>query len=220
MRGMDNGQAEELAHQLRALAPAAHPALRAACKVIQVGDEHALTTAEAETMRGALPKVLRASGAARVAARALLRAHGLPDADLPRTASGAPHWPAGFIGSLAHDESVAVAVVAQRDACAGVGIDVEPPLPLPPDLIDRIATPAERIWLHGDAMAARLLFCIKEAVYKASHPLDGRFLDHHDVEVAADLSSARTVSGRTLRVHASRGVRLLAIALAARANGG
>ena len=216
MRVMDDGEVTDLTQQLHALAHAAHPALRAGCRVIQAGDEHALTAVEAGTMSGAVPAALRASGAARSAARAMLAAAGLPEAELPRTATGAPRWPAGFIGSLAHDDAFAVAVVAPRGVCAGVGIDVEPALPLPLDLIDRIATPAERLWLRGDAVAARLLFCIKEAVYKASHPLDGQFLDHHDVEVAADLASARTVTGRVLRVHACRGARLLALALTAR----
>lgn len=220
MGGMNDGESTALELQLRALAQAAHPLLRAGCRIIRPGDEAALTAAEAGTMRGAVPAVLRASGAARMVARTLLAASGSPGAELPRTAGGAPRWPAGFIGALAHDDDVAVAVVAPQGGIAGVGIDVEPALALPADLIDRVATPAERAWLRGDAVAARLVFCIKEAVYKACHPLDGRYLDFHDAEVAADLSQATTSSGRVLRVRASRGARLVALALALRAGTG
>ena len=95
----------------------------------------------------------------------------------------APRWPPGFVGSLAHDREFAVATVAPAASILGVGIDVEPRLPLPEELLNIIATPGERAQLKGDLVFARLLFCMKEAVYKATNPIDGVFLEHHDVEV-------------------------------------
>jgi 4'-phosphopantetheinyl transferase EntD len=39
------------------------------------------------------------------------------------------------------------------------------------------------VLIQGDPLGGRLLFAVKEAVYKAVYPLDGVFLDHEDVDV-------------------------------------
>jgi len=200
--------------QLGALAAGAHTALRAGCRIIQAGDEAALGLAEAAPMAGAVASVRRASGAARIVARRLLADLGAEaSVELPRLASGAPSWPPGFVGSLAHDEAVAVAAVARSGALRSVGIDVEPALPLPAELLDLVAGPAERDEIAGDLIEARLLFCAKEAVYKATNPLDGAFLEHRDVEVRLRSGTASTRTGRSLRLFLSRSPRLLALAL-------
>ena len=210
----DDGVEQELSERLRSLASAAHPALRVACRRIALGDEFALTPAELRPMERAVASVRRASGAARIAAKGLLAELGAPPGvELPRSASRAPRWPPGFVGSLAHDRDFAVAAVAPAASILGVGIDVEPPLPLPEDLLDMIATPSERAELKGDLVSARLLFCMKEAVYKATNPIDGVFLEHHDVEVSLKAAVASTSSGRNLRIHAITHPRLVALAL-------
>jgi 4'-phosphopantetheinyl transferase EntD len=203
-----------LSDRLGALARAAHPELRAACRKIADGDELALTPAELHPMGRAVASVRRASGAARIVARTLLAELGAsPAVELPRTISGAPRWPPGFVGSLAHDAEYAVAAVARAPSIRGVGIDIEPALPLPKDLLETIATPGERAQLEGDLVSARLLFCIKEAVYKATHPIDGVFLEHHDVEVRLASSVAITGSGQSLRIYSITQPRLVALAL-------
>ncbi len=194
------------------LARAAHPELLAGAREIAAGDEFALTAAELQPR--AIASVSRASGAARIVARALLAKLGAsPDVELPRTASRAPRWPAGFVGSLAHDPQYAVAAVARASAIPSVGIDVEPALPLPEELFDVVATPNERRQLEGDLVSARLIFCIKEAVFKATHPIDGVFLEHHDVEVRLADSVAFTKSGHSLLIHTMARPRLIALAL-------
>jgi 4'-phosphopantetheinyl transferase EntD len=204
----------QLSERLGALAGAAHPQLRAACRRIAVGDEFALTPAELRPMNRAIASVRRASGAARIVAKALLAELGAPPpVELPRSASRAPQWPPGFVGSLAHDGEYAAAAVAPAPSIRGVGIDIEPPLPLPEDLLDVIATPGEREQLKGNLVSARLLFCMKEAVYKATHPIDGVFLEHHDVEVSLASSVALTSSGRCLRIYTMARPRLIALAL-------
>jgi 4'-phosphopantetheinyl transferase EntD len=55
--------------------------------------------------------------------------------------------------------------------------------------------------LANDALHGRLLFAIKEAVYKAVYPLDGVFLDHHDVEVDLASGVAAVRDGRTVQFH-------------------
>jgi 4'-phosphopantetheinyl transferase EntD len=210
----DDGVGRELSERLRSLASAAHPALRVACRRIALGDEFAMTPAELRPMERAVASVRRASGAARIAAKGLLAELGAPPGvELPRSTSRAPRWPPGFVGSLAHDREFAVAAVAPAASILGIGIDVEPPLPLPEDLLDMIATPRERAELKGDLVSARLLFCMKEAVYKATNPIDGVFLEHHDVEVSLKASVASTSSGRNLRIHAITHPRLVGLAL-------
>jgi 4'-phosphopantetheinyl transferase EntD len=165
---------------IRALAPAG---VLIGCRRIAAGDEHALRPAEMPAFAGTVTSVRRASGAARIVARRLLAQLGHADWSLPKTASGAPDWPAGIVGSMSHDAHLAVAAIATRAAFCALGIDVEPAEALAPDLLDIVATPRERAAIHHDPCGGRLLFAAKEAVYKAVHPLDGTFLDHHDVEI-------------------------------------
>jgi 4'-phosphopantetheinyl transferase EntD len=56
-------------------------------------------------------------------------------------------------------------------------------------------------------------FCVKEAAYKATHPIDGVFLEHRDVEVCLASSVALTISGRNLRIQTIAKPRLVALAL-------
>src|SRR5271166_2208874 len=85
------------------------PGVRIGHRLILPGDEDALTAEEIRGISGSVVERRRASGAARIVARQLLRGLGFSDCPLPRAASGAPIWPAGVIGSLAHDSRVAIA---------------------------------------------------------------------------------------------------------------
>lgn len=211
MRIANQHEVAELSDELSRLAALAHSGLLAGCRALQPGDEFQLFPCEAGPLIGAIASVRRASGAARLVARTLLTRLGSPTIELARTISGAPQWPTGFVGSMAHDAEFAVAVVAANSSVASVGIDVEPKAPLPAELIQIVATPFELTLLRGDLVSARLLFCIKEAVYKATHPLDGVFLDYHDIEVDLGSMTARTRSGYSLRVFAFRQPRLVAL---------
>lgn len=179
-------------------------------RFITPGDEGRLTHEELAPLRGAVLKVRRQSGAARTVARALLSRLGVAHAVLPRNAAGAPDWPAGVVGSLSHDAVVAVAAVGLRARFFSLGIDVEPPEPLSEELVHLIATAREKELLGGDGLRARLLFCVKEAVFKATHPLDGKFLGAEDIEVDFMRSSARTAHGMSVRFHTATEPRVLA----------
>ena len=208
------GALSQLSDRLNVLASAAHPQLLAACREITFGDEFALTPAELLPMNRTIASVRRKSGAARIVAKTLLAKLGASaGVELPRSTSGAPEWPPDFVGSLAHDGEYAVAAVARATFIRGVGIDVEPALPLPEDLLDMVAAPGERKQLKGDLVSARLLFCIKEAVYKATNPVDGVFLEHHDVEVSLRSAVALTSTGHRLRIYTIARPRLIALAL-------
>ena len=165
-----------------------------------MGDERFLLPAEAAPLHDAVLKVRRQSGAARVAARSLLHKLDFDDVALPRSSGGEAEWPAGIVGSMAHDDAVAVAAVARRDVIAAVGIDVEPAIPLPAGLETVIATPRERARYDSDLIRSRLLFSLKEAVYKAQYPLDGAVLDFCDVEIDLPSLTAITSTGRRIKL--------------------
>jgi 4'-phosphopantetheinyl transferase EntD len=181
----------------------AFPGVAVGHRLISPGDEHALLKEEVPALAASVVKVRRASGAARIVARQLLTQLGYANCALPKGPTGAPVWPAGIVGSLAHDSRVAVAAVGMRADVGALGIDVEPAECLPSELLDLVATPQERLNLGDDVYRGRLLFVAKEAVYKAVHPLDQTFLEHHDVEINLSERKAVVRSGRVVELRFS-----------------
>ena len=181
----------------------AFPGVAVGHRLISPGDEHALLKEEVPALAASVVKVRRASGAARIVARQLLTQLGYANCALPKGPTGAPVWPAGIVGSLAHDSRVAVAAVGMRADVGALGIDVEPAECLPSELLDLVATPQERLNLGDDVYRGRLLFVAKEAVYKAVYPLDQTFLEHHDVEINLSERKAVVRSGRVVELRFS-----------------
>jgi 4'-phosphopantetheinyl transferase EntD len=196
----------------RALDGLALPGIVIGHRVIAPDDAGALTVEEGASLSSRRPEAQRDSGAARIVARALLARMGIASASLPKAPSGAPIWPAGIIGTLAHDDRIAVAAVARRTTAEALGIDVEPAGPLPADLLDVVATARERLVLYREPALGRLLFAAKEAVYKAINPLDGVFLEFHDIDVDLAGGRATTRQGRTLILDAVRTAHVVVLA--------
>jgi 4'-phosphopantetheinyl transferase EntD len=202
----------DLAPLQAALAPYG---VRVAARRIRAGDEAAF--AHSEPVSLATLMRARASGAARIAARTLLAELGADSrAPLARSASGAPVWPHGIIGSLAHDPAFALAAVARGGVLDGVGIDVEPAEPLPADLVDFALDERERREAGSDRIKQRLVFAAKEAVYKAIHPLDGSPLEYSDIHVGLGDGVAILRDARRLRLFTLSTGRLVAVALCLR----
>lgn len=197
----------------RAIAMIAVPGVLIGHRVILPGDDAALLPAERAALARSVDKVRRASGAARIVARELMPQLGIPPQAIPKAPSGAPVWPQGLVGSLAHDARIAIAAIARSRDFAGIGVDVESAAPLDADLLDMVATPAERRAIAGDLLQARVLFAVKEAVYKSVHPLDGEFLEHHDVEVAFATGTATIRGGRRVRFHCAMTSHIVTLAL-------
>ncbi|KMO78410.1 MAG: 4'-phosphopantetheinyl transferase [Mycolicibacterium rufum] len=106
---------------------------------------------------------------------------------------GEPCWPDGFVGSLTHCEGFRGAVVGRRGEVRSVGIDAEPHDVLPQGVLDAISLPAERGELQalGDGVHwDRVLFCAKEATYKAWFPLTRRWLGFEDAHITFDADSS------------------------------
>lgn len=132
---------------------------------------------------GVVDSVRRATSTGRLLAREVLRNMGVVAGPMLRNEGGAPDFPVGVTGSIAHDDAVAVCVAAAGiGARLGLGIDVEPALPLPAEIVgDVVVTADERAFVGEDFVLARAIFSSKEAVYKACFPAQRVFLEFRDV---------------------------------------
>jgi len=141
--------------------------------------------------------------AGRQCARGALAALGVPEVPILRGYRGAPQWPDGIAGSITHCTGYCAAAVARTADLVTIGLDAEPDAALPGGVLEMISLPAERTRLRDLAAAwpgiswDRLLFCAKEAVYKAWFPLTGRWLGFADADVTIDAADG-TFSARLL----------------------
>ena len=122
----------------------------------------------------------------RYCARQALGDLGLPPVPILKGDKGEPCWPDGVVGSLTHCEGFRGAVVGRTAEVRSVGIDAEPHAVLPKGVLDAISLPAERSALSGLLGGAhwdRVLFCAKEATYKAWFPLTHRWLGFEDAHI-------------------------------------
>lgn len=126
-------------------------------------------------------------------ARQALGELGLPPAPILKGEKGEPCWPDGVVGSLTHCEGFRGAVVGRRDDVRSLGIDAEPHDVLPKGVLDAISLPAERgelSALPGGLHWDRILFCAKEATYKAWFPLTHRWLGFEDAHIAFEVDAS------------------------------
>lgn len=136
-------------------------------------------------------------------ARLAMASLGVPPAPILKGDKGEPQWPDGLVGSLTHCEGYRGAVVGRSAVVRSVGIDAEPHGALPDRVLDAVSLPAERraiaalpVHLHWD----RILFCAKEATYKAWFPLTGRWLGFEDAHITFDVDSSGTRGGFVSRI--------------------
>ncbi|GAA2645361.1 4'-phosphopantetheinyl transferase superfamily protein [Dactylosporangium fulvum] len=174
---------------------------------------------------------------ARRCAREALGALGFPPAPITAGPRREPRWPGGVVGAITHCAGYRAAVVARDEEFTTLGVDAEPHGPLPDGVLDSISLPAERRQLdrlHRELPAVywdRLLFSVKESVFKAWYPLTHRWLDFHEAAVTLlperEAFDARllvpgpvvggvTVTGFTGRWLVGRGLILTGIAVPAR----
>jgi enterobactin synthetase component D / holo-[acyl-carrier protein] synthase len=126
-------------------------------------------------------------------ARLALGELGLPPVPILKGGKGEPCWPDGVVGSLTHCAGYRGAVVGRGAAVRSVGVDAEPHDVLPHGVLDAISLPEERSELaalpagvHWD----RILFCAKEATYKAWFPLTKRWLGFEDAHITLSVDGS------------------------------
>jgi 4'-phosphopantetheinyl transferase EntD len=149
--------------------------------------ESAMFPIEAAAVAGAVAERRREFGTVRHCARNALLQIGVPAVPILPDSDRAPRWPAGVVGSMTHCAGYRAAAVARSGELRGVGIDAEPHAALPAEALELVLRGEERARLPALASARpgvhwdRVLFCAKEAVYKAWFPLTRRWLDFADV---------------------------------------
>lgn len=129
---------------------------------------------------------------ARACARQALSQLGLPPQPIPAGQRGEPLWPAGVVGSITHCAGYRASAVGREVEFATIGIDAELDEPLPEGLLPDIALPEERLWIDRfeeelpGVCWDRLLFSVKESIYKAWFPLARSWLGFEDASVTID----------------------------------
>ncbi|MER5640630.1 4'-phosphopantetheinyl transferase superfamily protein [Kitasatospora sp. NPDC002227] len=147
---------------------------------------------EEELIRDSVAKRREEFTTVRWCARRAMAELGLPPAPVLPGHRGAPRWAPSVVGSLTHCAGYRGAALARSAAYASIGIDAEPNQPLPEGILDSIALPAEGRWVRRllaerpETRWDRLLFSLKEAVYKTWFPYVGRELDFGDALVTVD----------------------------------
>jgi 4'-phosphopantetheinyl transferase EntD len=147
----------------------------------------------------------------RCAARALADA-GAIELDVKVGPHRQPIWPRGFVGSITHSSSFALAAVGRSSQVISVGVDSEPILDEPslaavaPLALHR----SEQQRVEGRLDLATVVFSAKESLFKCLYPLAGTFFDYLDAQVASlDLVDGRGVCmlslGRELGARFARG---------------
>ena len=120
-----------------------------------------------------------------------------------------PLWPQSVIGSISHSDDYCAVAVSRRSVVTGLGVDVEPYEDLDADVADIVLTDSELATTRTrDAMAStmgntlvdealidktlvggkahKLIFSIKEAIYKCCYPQVRAFIDFKQCEVTLD----------------------------------
>ncbi|WP_243118290.1 4'-phosphopantetheinyl transferase family protein [Actinomyces wuliandei] len=159
--------------------------------VCEVGDdvEEPLFPAEERHIARAVARRRAEFTTVRYCARQALRGLGRQRPVMVPGDQGEPTWPDGVVGALTHCEGYRAAAVARSQEVASLGIDAEPNGPLPSGVLGIVASAAERDHLRAVSAQRpgiafdRLLFSVKESVYKAWFPLERCWLGFDDVEV-------------------------------------
>jgi 4'-phosphopantetheinyl transferase EntD len=147
---------------------------------------------EADRVSKAVEKRRREFATVRHCARQAFAELGIPPVALLNGERGAPQWPDGVIGSMTHCAGYRAAVVARTSVIHTVGIDAEPHATLPEGVAGMIARDEEKAMLTSLRAADpaihwdRMLFCAKEAVYKAWYPLMRKWLGFEEASITLD----------------------------------
>ncbi len=145
----------------------------------------ALRDAEEKLIEGAIDKRCREFRAGRHAAHQALVELNAPDIPILRGERREPLWPTGYVGSIAHCRGLCIAASAKDSEIAGIGLDVEPLMPLPQGTEGYIHTQSDAFLLQesGEPLPERLIFSAKESLYKCYYPLVGRFFGFQSVSL-------------------------------------
>lgn len=143
-----------------------------------------LWPSEAAAMSRAVPKRRAEFAAGRRAARAAMADLNVAATGIAQGRDRTPQWPTGLCGAIAHCDTCCIAIIADTATHATLGVDVEPAAGLELDLTETVCTAYEQVWVAQQTdqrLAAKMIFCAKEAIYKAQYPLTQKVIDFQAV---------------------------------------
>jgi 4'-phosphopantetheinyl transferase EntD len=112
--------------------------------------------------------------ASRWLAQQMLSTFEMPDFVLRNASDRSPIWPAGVQASLSHSQQVAVIAATQHPLCIGVDVEQVMAEQTAQETVELLMNSTERKLLAtrslSFALAATLLFSLKESLYKALWP--------------------------------------------------
>lgn len=114
-----------------------------------------------------------------------------------------PSWPKTVKGTITHDSDIAAALVLKPNTnFKGIGMDIEDlKRKLNVGVIRHILTPQEQKKWNSNpkqlSVETRIIFSIKEAIFKCFYPLNKIYLGFHDAEVS-DLQN-NTFEGKVFK---------------------
>lgn len=161
--------------------------------------EMPLSDAEEQTVLKAVEKRKREFRCGRNAAKLALQNAGAGRnlLLLPEPESRRPIWPQGFVGSITHTAGFCAAAVAQQQDYLAIGIDAELKTPLKQELVSHICTEREQQWIKDrpcdshQPCLGKIIFCIKETLYKVFNPVHKVFLGFNEAEVTLEPGKGR-----------------------------
>ncbi|WP_405713918.1 4'-phosphopantetheinyl transferase superfamily protein [Streptomyces xanthophaeus] len=150
---------------------------------------------EALVVRHAVGARRREFATGRWCAKQALAGLQVPEAPLLPGPHHAPRWPEGVVGSITHCAGYRAAAVARSTDMHMLSVDAEPHAPLPAGVLESIALSEELAMVRKLGVVSpgvhwdRLLFSLKETVYKAWYPATRRRLEFEDARITIDLSA-------------------------------
>ncbi|MFG1795332.1 4'-phosphopantetheinyl transferase Npt [Nocardia sp. NPDC049149] len=174
------------------------PAGVASAELLEYPEDLKAHPAEEHLIAKSVEKRRRDFIGARYCARLALEELGEPPVAIGKGERGAPIWPRGIVGSMTHCDGYRAAALAHKMRFRSVGIDAEPHAVLPEGVLDSVSLPPEREWLRTTATSLhldRLLFCAKEATFKAWWPLTSRWLGFEDAHITFEIEGSSADSG-------------------------
>lgn len=137
----------------------------------------------ASNVQRAVRKRQRDHMAGRSCAHAALARIGRDVPHLGILPSGAPDWPKGVRGSITHCSEYVACAVSEKSQTDWLGIDAEPAEPISAEVAQVVAHGHEHEWISRAPLNGRILFCAKEAVFKAWYPVRQTSLDFADASL-------------------------------------
>ena len=128
----------------------------------------------------------------RYCARAAMSILGIAPEAIPKGSDRAPIWPDGLTGSISHTGAAAAAAVTRVNTFRSIGLDIETSAPLTSDIVAMICRPTENP--EKDGNLGKLLFSIKESIYKCLYPITHTYIDFLEMEVRYDMDTKQFVA--------------------------